>query len=177
MADDIDDDLKRIQELRLEHKSRTRTISYNAMSMKEAGRWDDVEKFLGRNDVIGISGTCTRAKPAQQYTVRTQGKFEVIEWGYITGKPFTNPKCGVAIMLSKKKFPRSTWRTIYSPIQTVAGRIGAVRIRVNSIDVCFISFYSPIEPDNEKGREQVSNVTWSLKSLFKRCLTDVFPSY
>ena len=106
------DDMAVQKNTKYEHKSRTRIISFNAMSTKRPGRWDDVKHFLGKNDVIGIQGTSTRSKPGQTYTVKDLGNFEVIEWGYATGKPYTNKACGVSIMLTKKKFPRSTWCTI-----------------------------------------------------------------
>ena len=153
MEAEIDADIRRINELRLVHKARTRIISYNAMSMQQPGRWDDVQKFLGDNDIIGISGTRTKAKPGQSYTVRKLKNHEVIEWGYEKGRPFTNHSCGVAIMLGRKKFPRECWRTIFNPIKSMSGRMGAVRIKTRDADICLIVFYAPIEPENDNERK------------------------
>ena len=138
------------------NRSLIRITNYNPMSMKQDGRWLDILRAFKDFQVIGLNGTCTRAKLGQEYTVKSHKHFEVIEWGWLT-RELSNCKCGVAIALSKKRFPRNCWRQIHCPIKKMAGRMGAVRIKKGNLDICFIVFYAHVEPETGTKERSAEN--------------------
>ena len=175
-----DDYVRMVNERIAKNRSLIRITNYNPMSMKQDGRWIDVLKAFKGFQVIGLNGTCTRAKLGQEYVVKSHKNFEVIEWGWAS-RELSNCKCGVAIALSKNRFPRNCWRQIHCPIKKMAGRLGAVRIKKGNLDVCFIVFMVMLNQKLDQ-RERLKKSTaksamTSLRSSSHHFQRDVRRSY
>ena len=80
--------------------------------------------------VIGLQGTMWRHQGRDQYSVRAEGS-RVIHWPCTLAKDAagSNQSAGVALALDERRFPAVTTREVFTPLSSLQGRGGAVRLQ------------------------------------------------
>eukprot|EP00929_Paragymnodinium_shiwhaense_P107448 TRINITY_DN7354_c0_g1_i2.p2 TRINITY_DN7354_c0_g1~~TRINITY_DN7354_c0_g1_i2.p2 ORF type:complete len:1276 (+),score=12.13 TRINITY_DN7354_c0_g1_i2:152-3979(+) len=148
-------------------------VTYNCQSLVASGRRADVIQLLGSNDIVAVQGTRLRDTEAcLQYKQRSH---LVFEWPAGTSKQkHTNHCTGLLTAIHCRRFRAQHVRRIWTPPTALAGRVGAVRLKAGTADICVVNLYMCVEPTTEDMRE-TSRKTWSfvhdiVNSLPRRCL-------
>ena len=128
----------------------SRLCSYNPLSCRAVGRWDDIASQLRSCHAIGLQGTqCETDLPVEVFGI---GGHNFFHWGRAPGKK--GRPTGVALALDKKQFPKSAVRQILEPPKALKGRLGGVRLRTTVRDVAFIVGYAPCHPTTPSAAKQ-----------------------
>ena len=118
-------------------------ISYNVMSMVQAGRWQDVDREFAQYGIVALQGTRDRLVEAcEQHQTE---HFRWHRWKYGRGG-CSNRACGVAIGLNKKMYSRESVKQVYPVPAKYAGRVGILRIKEKKgLDLLVVTLYLPVE--------------------------------
>ncbi len=153
-------------------------ITYNCQWMKSRSRVEEIARTLDAT-IIGLQSTCMTLKKRddQEVTQRTVGKFHCIDFRTDL-KGYTNNSCGCSILT---QFSDKTIHKIFEVASGLIGRLGAVRYRCNSYDLCPIVAYFPCEDGKASTKTCIENMCqWLAEVLNKlpiRCtpliLTDL----
>ena len=149
--------------------------SYNCLSLRQAGRWNDVSNILRCCKILGLQGTHCKTDAACEVSFSTRHVF--YHWG--RGGGARNKATGVAVGLQKKWFNERNVRQIYTPAAKFQGRLGGLRIHSRCNDVFILVGYAPCEPAGSDGkqaeerRQEIfefwTEVTRILNTLPQRC--------
>eukprot|EP00969_Alexandrium_andersonii_P369919 15476169-Alexandrium_andersonii.AAC.1 len=108
--------------------------AYNALSMRQSGRYQDVFAEFSRTTFVGLLGTRDRADPLERVTVEGAGSHRVYKWPAGKGS-CTNACTGCAIGLHKAHVRPSHVRKVWDFPAYLQGRLGAVRVKNSMLDV------------------------------------------
>ena len=149
-----------------------RFITYNCLSLKQAGRQHDICNAFKSATAFGIQGTRLPCS-GDAVTFSVQDGFTLFNWGF--GKGHATNKCaGVQIGIRTRDFRKKHVVRIWSAPTQLQGRGGAVRVRNGSVDFCFICMYVRPDPDNAQARQGVHQIyEWAgrvMAELPRRCV-------
>ncbi len=114
-------------------------MAYNPQSLVEKGREEELVEGLKWARVIGMTGTIIRVQHGP-YRLRSVGAHAVHHFGWQRGH-FTNKSAGVCICLDRRVSPRKCHNQVAFPPRGLAGRGGAVRIKMATIDILVVTIY------------------------------------
>ena len=123
-------------------------ISYNAMHMGQPGRWEEVSTQMSCA-VVGLQSTwLSRPQNEQQCTSHRTSKHLWFNWKH--GNGHKSKSAGCAIGLPRSILPHQV-RSLYTPDDIhLQGRLGAVRVKTNTSDTCYIVGYAPCNPGSHE---------------------------
>eukprot|EP00959_Pyramimonas_sp_CCMP1952_P348302 7295987-Pyramimonas_sp.AAC.1 len=125
-----------------------RCCMWNPLSMRQAGRWRDVQKQLRSCRAIALAGTqCGTELPCVQDRL---GKYHRFQWGRSSGS--AGRPTGCSLLIRDCLFDGKQIRRVWHYEGELAGRLGAVRCKSASSDITFIVAYAPVEPPGGAGR-------------------------
>ena len=138
-------------------------ITYNALSTRAVGRWDDLTDECKDVHCVGLQGT--RDKHDLDVHARLLKHHFCFSWAPAKGAAH---RCGgVALMLAKSRFKLSQVRKVWS-FPNMQGRLGAIRIKGKLFDFTFIVAYFPVDDGKKVKRNQYIKLCSEVKKLLEQ---------
>ena len=130
-----------VMTLSVARTSKLNIISYNPMQAFDF-RIESICSELSMAHVIGLSGTGRkRLSHVSSYQTKRFGKYSAFDWGWIPKTAGINKCCGVVLLIDRTQLPNCCVNHVYSPPDSLQGRVGAVRYKTAHMDTCYICAY------------------------------------